>query len=58
MAHVEAVIGRTLPRGNGTMNASNHAKCGDYFDDALAQRVYRAYERDFDRFGYPASLPD
>ncbi len=41
-----------------TMNSSKRSKCRDYFDDALAKRVYRAYERDFDRFAYPAALPE
>jgi hypothetical protein len=40
------------------MNISTRSKCRDYFDDTLARRVYRAYERDFDRFGYPAALPE
>jgi len=40
------------------MNVSSRLQCRGYFDDALARRVHRAYERDFKRFGYPAALPD
>lgn len=43
--------------GMSAMNMSKRSRCRDYFDDALAQRVYRAYEKDFDRFGYPSALP-
>jgi hypothetical protein len=35
------------------VNPSNHESWQEYYTDALAARVYRAYERDFDKFGYP-----
>jgi hypothetical protein len=34
------------------LNPSSHEDWQDYYSDALAARVYRAYERDFDKFGY------
>lgn len=34
------------------MNASPHLPWPDYYSDAMAARVHRAYERDFDLFGY------
>ena len=37
-------------------NASAHGPWPDYYTDALAANVYRAYERDFDRFGYPRAV--
>lgn len=37
-------------------NESRHEPWRDYYDDALAKRVYRAYQRDFDRFGYSRSI--
>mgnify|MGYP005855749599 CR=1 FL=1 len=43
--------------GQTTMNVSRRSRCRDYFDDALAKRVRRAFEKDFDRFRYPAALP-
>jgi hypothetical protein len=39
------------------LNASQHKKWSDYYTPELADRVYRAYERDFDRFSYPRSMP-
>ncbi len=44
--------------GKSNMNVSKRSQCRDYFDDTLARRVHRAFERDFDRFGYPAALPE
>jgi hypothetical protein len=38
------------------VNASSHEPWQDYYTDALAARVYRAYERDFDKFGYPRNV--
>ena len=48
----------SVASGKRNMNVSRHSQCRDYFDDALARRVHRAFERDFDRFGYPAALPE
>jgi len=39
------------------MNASRHEPWPKYYTRALADRVYRAYERDFDRFRYPRTIP-
>jgi hypothetical protein len=36
---------------------SRRGRCADYYTTELADRVYRAYERDFDRFGYARTLP-
>ena len=38
------------------VNPSSHQAWQDYYTDALAARVYRAYERDFDKFGYPRTV--
>lgn len=38
------------------LNASRHHPWQDYYTDALAARVHRAYERDFDRFGYSRAV--
>jgi hypothetical protein len=50
--HIGAVNGI---RGNAVVpiNPSRHGPWIDYYTPALRDRVYRAYERDFDRFGYP-----
>lgn len=66
--HVLAHVGRSDLMGTrmaggkstmqSTMNVSKRAQCRDYFDDALAKRVYRAFEKDFDRFGYSSALPE
>ena len=40
------------------LNASRHQPWQDYYTDALAARVHRAYERDFDRFGYTRAVGD
>lgn len=37
-------------------NASLHRPWPDYYTDALAERVHRAYECDFDRFRYARAL--
>jgi hypothetical protein len=36
---------------------SSRGSCAEYYTDELAARVYRAYEQDFDRFGYSRVLP-
>jgi Sulfotransferase family len=38
------------------LNRSRHMHWRHYYTDALAARVYRAYERDFDRFGYARAI--
>jgi hypothetical protein len=35
------------------INLSRHGPWEDYYTPTLRERVYRAYERDFDMFGYP-----
>lgn len=37
-------------------NTSKHQTWQAYYNDALADRVYRAYERDFDRLEYPRAI--
>lgn len=39
------------------LHASPHRSWPLYYTQSLADRVYRAYERDFDRFGYPRAVP-
>jgi len=39
------------------INQSRHNHWPAYYTPALADRIYRAYERDFDRFGYPRAFP-
>jgi hypothetical protein len=43
---------------HGAQNVSRRERWGDYFTPELAERVYRAYERDFDRLHYPRTVPD
>lgn len=38
------------------LNPSRHQPWQEYYTDALAARVHRAYERDFDRFGYARAI--
>jgi hypothetical protein len=38
------------------LNPSRHNPWQEYYTDTLAARVYRAYERDFDRFGYARAI--
>jgi hypothetical protein len=38
-------------------NASTHDQWPKYYTSKLADAIYRAYECDFDRFGYPRQLP-
>jgi hypothetical protein len=39
------------------MNESRHDHWSAYYTPALADRIYGAYECDFDRFGYPRAFP-
>jgi hypothetical protein len=39
------------------LHTSSRRKICDYFTPDLAALVYRSYERDFDRLGYPRALP-
>jgi hypothetical protein len=38
------------------VNPSSHEPWQQYYTDALAARVYRAYERDFDKLRYPRAI--
>jgi hypothetical protein len=38
------------------LNSSRHSHWSDYYTPSLADRVYRTYERDFDRFCYRRAL--
>ncbi|MGB8628730.1 MAG: sulfotransferase family protein [Xanthobacteraceae bacterium] len=38
-------------------NASQHQPWPNYYTAGLADRAYRAYERDFDRFNYSRTIP-
>jgi hypothetical protein len=38
------------------INISHHKRQSDYYTSEIADRVYRAYERDFDRFEYARAL--
>lgn len=38
------------------MNESRHDPWSAYYTAELAERIYRAYERDFDRFGYSRAI--
>ena len=60
LAHVgmDMGMGEPMTSGKSTMNVSKRSQCRDYFDDALAKRVHRAFEKDFDRFGYASALPE
>jgi hypothetical protein len=42
---------------SSVLNKSYHEPWSDYYTSGLAGRIYRAYECDFDRFGYPRDLP-
>lgn len=39
------------------INESHHADWPLYYTSELAERIYRAYERDFDRFDYARAIP-
>lgn len=47
----------TRAGASARINESRHVKCVDYFSPELAKRVYRAYQQDFDQFGYARALP-
>jgi hypothetical protein len=38
------------------VNPSRHEPWQEYYTDRLAASVYRAYERDFDKFSYPRTV--
>jgi hypothetical protein len=38
------------------LNPSHHRQWPDYYTASLASAVHRAYQRDFDRFGYPRAI--
>jgi len=40
------------------LNQSQHAHWPDYYTSELAKRIYAAYERDFDMFGYARAISD
>ncbi|MER8550863.1 sulfotransferase family protein [Mesorhizobium sp. M1217] len=39
------------------LHTSSRRRLADYFTPELADSIYRAYERDFDQFGYARALP-
>ena len=56
IAHVLDHVGATNGiRGEAVnpVNPSRHGPWEDYYTPALRERIYRAYERDFDHFQYP-----
>jgi hypothetical protein len=59
-AHVVERLGvgasQIKPFAGNHYNPSRHRAWRDYYTPALAKMVYRAYERDFDRFKYPSSI--
>ena len=48
---------RLRPVPDLRFNASEHQPWPSYYTNILADTVYRAYERDFDQFGYPRKIP-
>ena len=41
---------------SSVLNKSQHASLLDYYTPEIADRIYNAYECDFDRFGYPRTF--
>jgi hypothetical protein len=50
--HIAATNGIRGDAAN-PVNPSRHGPWADYYTPELRDRIYRAYERDFDRFEYP-----
>jgi hypothetical protein len=53
-------VGSAPAMGGGShapVRPTSHRAWHDYYTPELAESVYRAYERDFDRFGYARALP-
>ncbi len=48
---------RLRPIPDLRFNASEHQPWPSCYTNILADTVYRAYERDFDQFGYPRKIP-
>ena len=44
------------PTSGDSLNESHHADWPTYYTRELADRIYRAYECDFDRFGYARAI--
>jgi hypothetical protein len=40
------------------LNPSARGRCAQYFSPELVDMAYRAYEKDFDKLGYPRALPE